>query len=378
MKGAILNSQNGMEKSILNFLKRGLDSGSFNAILIPLRVPAGDSFAWVLVKDKSLLENASPLPPVMPVQGAKALYSLTRCGGLKEQIAVVMRPCEVSAAIELFKLEQIDLENIVLISVDCPGVIPLGDYIANPDKGDADFKQALKQWESDSVRPLCKICSNFSMPSSDLHIGLLGAPENNIYLIPASLKGKEILEKLDISPTQDMDSWEEKVSERMKLILRNKEQQRKEIKSKVFKADKLLDTLSKCINCHNCMRVCPLCYCRQCYFDSDALKLSPENYLMRAERKAGLRFPPDTLLFHLGRMSHMSFSCVSCGTCEDACPMDIPISQIFSLVGENAQKVFDYMPGRSKDEPIPLVAYQEEELQDVIKPYVETYVKQEK
>jgi formate dehydrogenase subunit beta len=69
---------------------------------------------------------------------------------------------------------------------------------------------------------------------------------------------------------------------------------------------------------------------------------------------------------------------VSCGTCEDACPMDIPISQIFSLVGENAQKVFDYIPGRSKDEPIPLVAYQEEELQDVIKPYVETYVKQEK
>jgi len=378
MKGAILNSQNGMEKSILNFLKRGLDSGSFNAILIPLRVPAGDSFAWVLVKDKSLLENASPLPPVMPVQGAKALYSLTRCGGLKEQIAVVMRPCEINAAIELFKLEQIDLENIFLISVDCPGVVPLGDYIADPVKGDADFEQALQEWESDSVRPLCKICSSFSMLSSDLHIGLLGAKEHNIFLIPASPKGRKILEKLNISPTQDLDSWEEKVNERMQMIVRNKEEQRKEIKSKVFKADKLLDTLSKCINCHNCMRVCPLCYCRQCYFDSDALKLSPENYLMRAERKSGLRFPPDTLLFHLGRMSHMSFSCVSCGTCEDACPMDIPISQIFSLVGEDAQKVFEYIPGRSKDEPIPLVAYQEEELQDVIKPYVETYVKQEK
>jgi formate dehydrogenase subunit beta len=378
MKGATLNSQNGLEKSILNFLEKGLDSGYFNAILIPLRVPAGDSFAWVLVKDKSLLENASPLPPVMPVQGAKALYSLTRCGGLKEQIAAVMRPCEVAAAIELFKLKQIDLENIFLISVDCPGVVPLGDYIADPVKGDADFAQALQEWKSDSVRPLCKICSSFSMPSSDLHIGLLGAKENNIFLIPASPKGKKILEKLNISPTQDMDSWEEKVNERMQMILRNKEEQRKEIKSKVFKADKLLHTLSTCINCHNCMRVCPLCYCRQCYFDSDALKLSPENYLMRAERKSGLRFPPDTLLFHLGRMSHMSFSCVSCGTCEDACPMDIPISQIFSLVGENAQKVFDYIPGRSKDEPIPLVAYQEEELQDVIKPYVETYVKQEK
>lgn len=377
MKGAILNLQDSLEKSILDLLEKGLDSGCFNAILIPLRVPAGDSFAWVLVRDKSLLENASPLPPVMPVQGAKALYSLTRCGALKEQIAVVMRPCEINAAIELYKLEQIDLDNIFLMSMDCPGVLPLKDYIADPVKGDANFKQLLQEWESDSARPLCKICSRFSMPSSDLHIGILGAKES-IFLIPGSPKGRMILEELNMAATQDMDSWEEKVDERMQTILQKKEEQKKEIKSKIFKADKLLDTFSQCINCHNCMRVCPLCYCRQCYFDSDALKLSPENYLMRAERKSGLRFPPDTLLFHLGRMSHMSFSCVSCGTCEDACPMNIPISQIFSLVGENAQKVFDYIPGRNKDEPIPLVAYQEEELQEAIKPYVETYVKQEK
>ena len=40
-------------------------------------------------------------------------------------------------------------------------------------------------------------------------------------------------------------------------------------------------------------------------------------------------FLPEPLLFQLGRMSHMSLSCVSCGMCEDACPVDIPVGRIF-------------------------------------------------
>jgi formate dehydrogenase subunit beta len=121
------------------------------------------------------------------------------------------------------------------------------------------------------------------------------------------------------------------------------------------------------------MRVCPVCYCRQCYFDSEAFKLPPENYFERARKKGSLRLPADTLLFHLGRMSHMVLSCVSCGTCEDACPMSLPVGQIFSLVADNAQRQLNYDPGRSREDPLPASVYQEEELEDVEKPYVETY-----
>ena len=123
------------------------------------------------------------------------------------------------------------------------------------------------------------------------------------------------------------------------------------------------------------MSVCPICYCRQCYFDSEAMKLPPENYLLRAETKGALRFPSDTLLFHLGRMSHMSLSCISCGTCEDACPMSIPVAQIFNLVADKNQNLFDYIPGKNIEEPLPLVDYKEDELQEIPKPYLETYQK---
>ena len=149
------------------------------------------------------------------------------------------------------------------------------------------------------------------------------------------------------------------------------------LKSKIEGTDKFLEVYSTCINCHNCMRVCPICYCRECYFNSEALNLYPDNYLMRAKSKGGLRFPPDTLLFHLGRMSHMIVSCVSCGTCEDACPVSIPVGQIFSLVADKTQKLFDYVPGRNIDEPLPLVTYKEEEFREIEMPYVETYQSKE-
>ena len=73
----------------------------------------------------------------------------------------------------------------------------------------------------------------------------------------------------------------------------------------------------------------------------------------------------------------MIHSCVSCGTCEDACPMDIPIAQIFNLVADKTQQVLDYKPGRNIEEPLPTVTYKEEELQEFEKPYSETYIKVE-
>ena len=91
----------------------------------------------------------------------------------------------------------------------------------------------------------------------------------------------------------------------------------------------------------------------------------------------GLRLPPETLLFHIGRMLHMSLSCVSCGACEDACPTSIPVAQVFSLVGSKNQEEFGYIPGRSPDEPPPLRIYEEEEFEEVEQSYAATSAKQE-
>ena len=64
-------------------------------------------------------------------------------------------------------------------------------------------------------------------------------------------------------------------------------------------------------------------------------------------------------------MTHMAVSCVSCGMCSDVCPVNIPVSTVFSRVGDSLQKVFSYLPGRDVEEPVPSGTYKEEEFSEV-------------
>ena len=377
-------AREGPRQAVIDFLKQALEKKGFDYLLIPVKGPDGVSYSWVLLKDESLLDSADPLPPVMTVQGGTALSSITKHGGSGFEIAAVMRPCEIRAAVELCKLKQVDLEDITLISIDCPGAVPLKDYMNEPEKNAETFNEILKKWEdSDALRPVCRVCHRFSLPSfylessnekdgtgapaSDLHIGI-GIDGKNIFLIPVTSKGKDLLENLDFSVEDPLEDWKSKTETVVKRKLKNKEQFSKEWQEKIQGPDKFADAFDECINCRNCMRVCPICYCQQCYFDSRNLKLPPEEYLQRAAKKGALRFPLNTLFFHLGRMSHMLLSCVSCGACEDACPMSVPVAQIFVTEGELIQKDFDYTPGIDREEPLPLQDFREDEFGEVETP----------
>ena len=83
------------------------------------------------------------------------------------------------------------------------------------------------------------------------------------------------------------------------------------------------------------------------------------------EQKNALRLPPDTIFFHLGRLTHMSFSCVGCGLCSDVCPVDIPVSQVFKRTGEQTAGLFEYVAGRDVEESIPVLVYKEEEFLEI-------------
>ena len=365
VKGAVVSSKLGVEKKIIDILYDAMDKHVFDSVMIPMSVPAKDAFDYVLIRDKSLLKDASFLPPVMFVQGAKAVSSITRLGKSKMIIAAVMRPCEARATIELAKLGQVDLENIIIISMDCPGVLPYSNFLKDPDKNIKLFNEASKKLDDSIMRPVCQICDKFSMISGDLHVGTHGVKSDTFLLISNSLKGEEIANKLGIKLKDNIDDWKSKVKSISKLKSDKRKNANKQLKATVGGIDNLVDTFIHCINCHNCMKVCPVCICRLCYFDSDKVKLSSEDYVKKAESKGSIRFLPDTTLFQIGRMIHMSISCVSCGSCEDACPMSIPVGQIFSMISDETQGLFDYVSGRSIDELIPTFTYKEDELHDM-------------
>ncbi len=367
-KGVRIPQKENIRKTILKFLRTLLERNIFDGILIPMQVPARNSYVWVLVKEPSLLEEANPLSPMMPVQGAKALKSLTRKGKGNLRIAALMRPCEIRASIELSKLNQVHLENITLMSMDCPGALPLSDYLNNPKQGEKRFDTLFSggKWGDLSTKPVCQICDHFSiMPSVDFHFGLLVGQQKAVLLIPNSKKGQSVLKDSGLEVSAPLLDWRKSIEEITKKRQKQKVERFRDVQSMVEGFDGLLETFASCIGCRNCQSACPICYCRQCYFDSEVSKLDSDFILQKAERRGGLSFPLDKRMFHVGRMSHISLSCVSCGLCSDACPVSIPVAEVFAYVSDQTQRTFEYKAGENRDKALPIQQYRIEEIRGV-------------
>ena len=270
------------------------------------------------------------------------------------------------------KLKQASLDNLVLIGIDCFGTYSVKDYKGHAHDGSSPqdaYIKAIKEGKDDPLlRQVCQMCEYPVSIAADITIGLIGLDfEKSIIIVASTAEGEKILQALELkdSPQSDVTRRDQAVAK----LVEKRTQKRDEILNQTRKEtsglDNLMTTLAPCISCHNCRDVCPICFCRECFFDSPTFEVEAEKYLGWAERKGTIRMPTHTLLFHLTRMCHMATSCVGCGMCSEACPNDIPVANIFRLVGLGAQRVFDYVPGRSLDEELPVKTFEESELLDV-------------
>lgn len=349
-KAGLFKAKN-ISDAIRDFAVKGLESGFYDAVLLPIRVPAGDSFAWILTDKPDVARNATIITPIMPVQGGRTLSSVTKHGESFGRILAIMRPCEIRAGIELFKLNQLASENILTMSYDCPGAMPVEKYLKDPTKGDEAFARASAKKDNAPMKPVCQNCIAFSLTSPDIHIASEGLTDPLI--VPVSEKGEKLLGKFGIEMTEETSRWAKTIAKKVDKNESERKRRNLELKAQFGGMEGIARAFDKCIECHNCMRVCPVCYCRRCYFESESTILRSEQFLRRSQKKGAMRFSPDTLIFQIGRMSHMTTSCVSCGMCEDACPVGIPVAQLFSLIADETQPAFDYVAGRNRDEELP-------------------------
>lgn len=356
-----------MLASVQGFLQRLMQSNVVEAIYVPMRVDGG-AIMPALVADPSLLKQADPLSPVMPINGARAVSALTN-KHTPARLGAVLRPCEMRALVELVKLQQATLDSLTLISLDCPGTCELSDYQGkNRGKG-FDLGGYLEAARTGSVpeglelRPACQMCTQPVYDDADIHLQIFGADVQ--HGIPVALRD-EIAPQLGLSVGDLPREGRKQVVEQ--LISRHGQTRQAEldgIRKRIASNGGMAELFATCQRCHNCMTVCPICYCKTCLFCSEAMNHPPEFYLSAAHRKGAVRLLSDTLLFQMTRLSHMGLSCVSCGMCTSACPSDIPVGAIFSAIGEQVQATFDYHPGRDKSEPLPLITFQPNEWTDV-------------
>ena len=366
MKSATIQVENNdLLGTLRGFLGRLLESKIVDAVLVPKVLPSADGFVQSLVKDPAMLKDANPVAPTMPVQSAGILSELT-AGPMKGRIGVVLKPCELRAAVELAKFLQVDMENLVTIGVDCPGTYEVKDYAEMARKDPGLLSQGfLEGGNGQAFRASCQVCEYPSPVNADITLGFFGQdPSREVLLIIGDRLEQEIAERLSLQLTDGTPAARDQAVE-------NAAAERKEKRAAVLQefagqtssVEKLLETLSTCVRCHNCMNVCPICYCKECVFNSSVFEHTAEQLVNLAQRKGAVRLPSDTLIFHLTRLSHMATSCVGCGLCESACPNQLPVARLFQLIGKDVQEMFEYVPGRDAAEEPPVSVFKEDELQ---------------
>ena len=362
-----LEVKDGVLETMTAFLRGLLEKGIVDALLVPRRTPAGDNVVQTLITDATMLKGVDPIAPVLPVNSAKLVSDLTATGAVG-RLGAVLRSCEVRALIELVKLKQASLDNVVLIGVDCLGTYEMNDYaeLAAGGNGDlsADLLAQAKEGhlvphEGHQFRVACQMCEHPVPQGVNLALGLIGLDTDSEILITTS---DELAEKLELSPAEVPAARHEAVDGLVAERTAERDRRFAEFRQRVVDMPSLLAEFSRCIRCHNCMVACPLCYCKECIFRTATFDHASAQYFRWANRKGSIRMPTDTLIFQLTRLNHMSTSCVGCGMCESACPNDLPVATIFRAVGEKVQALFDYVPGRSLEEELPVSTFREDEL----------------
>jgi formate dehydrogenase subunit beta len=287
------------------------------------------------------------------------------------------------ALVELTKMQQASLESLLLISIDCPGTYSVPEF-QRRSSGDtsAQLWQELIETATrnpdqpiSGLRQACQICEQPVYDGAQIRIELFGSDhQQHLSLNLSDDLAAALGDGLESQPAGE-EQRQAIVQKLVKARTDLREAEFAKIRQRLgdeggagdngAQAETLPGVFAACIRCHNCMTVCPICYCKTCVFKSEVFDHEPMQFINWAQQKGAYRLPADSMLFHMTRLNHMGLSCVGCGMCTEACPAELPVGMVFRSIGQRLQQTFDYAPGRSVDEPLPLITFKADEWSEV-------------
>ena len=357
---AYLETKGNLKTTIKDFLTRILEEDLVDSLLVasgrewsPLPMPT-------LFSDSREMELIDPLAPVSPFNTARQASRLLR-SNTNQRLALVLRPCEIRALIELAKLNQCQMDKILLIGIECKGRMENRQFLEQLDTVENLTDEFYRDTNlQEKICFSCATCLHFQPTSADISFFITdNTNEVRIGVFANSNHGEEFLNTLGIQLLEDGESHQKQMKERVETRLKEREKRNAEIKEKINPMSAFQSLIANCLNCYNCRMACPVCYCKECVFITDVFLHEPELLLSRAQKKGQLKMPTDTTMFHLTRLTHMSHSCVGCGQCSSVCPSDIPVADIFRAVADEVQDLYSYTAGLDVDQPPPYLAYKE-------------------
>ncbi|OQY01190.1 MAG: hypothetical protein B6I26_04855 [Desulfobacteraceae bacterium 4572_130] len=362
-----------LNKELADFFKKMIEKNAIDALLAPMTQPNKGVMQTLVTKNSNIkaIDSIDPFAPVVPVNGAKIASSITAKPS-NRKVAMILRSCEIRALVELVKLKQANLDDVLLIGIDCIGRYENLDFLKFQEQGETSESFIEKgvagntQNNDYDISKACKICE-FPRPDNvDLRLCIIDTGSDALYIESLSLKGDKALEKAGIDLN---DSVPASSSNTVKKLIKERINARDKAFEEYRESSNSFDDLEKrfaaCINCYNCRVACPVCYCKECVFVTDTFRHNGDQYMAWADSFGTLKMPADTTFYHLTRMSHMSLFCVGCGQCTSACPNDIDLMPVFRTVANKTQDRFDYQAGRAFDEAQPLTIFDHDEFVEV-------------
>lgn len=280
------------------------------------------------------------------------------------KIAIVAKPCDVRAIVELVKRSQINLEDLVILGEECHGKISTKKVKEILEEEQVDTSKVAnerlnynkysiivdgenrnyKLGEKLDLEESCKRCAERQPSVSDISFQVIEEDDKTKTLIHInSEKGLKLLESA--SGKLNIEGANEEILNRRNRNLDLTSLRAERYKSKQFKKfDKnsekegythFRNLLENCRKCGMCIRACPICVCVDCSVIKKRKEIDPIFY---------------TLL----RMGHMGDSCINCGKCDTVCNFLEPgPSIIFHRVSELSKKALNYEPGKDVTETPP-------------------------
>ncbi len=373
--------------AVSSVLKCALENGVIEGV-VTVKATNGDRFSGLpvlITKPEELVDTAGSLHCSIPNIPRFVKEYLEGAAHMK--LAIVGKPCDIRAIIELQKRMQISTDNVFLIGLNCTGTISPAtarkmytenfkvdpNDVVHEDIDDGTLTITLKDGKSKSMdlaklekkdlgrRENCRRCE-FNIPTfADLAFGKWGTEdvESGTFVEVCSEKGQSLIkvaiEKGCIETSSpSKTNIETRARKDEEAIALAKEWRERDfaplLKMNLPERYKYwTEEFKKCIKCFGCRDACPICYCETCLLEANR------------EFLVGGEIPPNGI-FPLTRLAHVADSCIGCGQCQDACPMELPLSKLFTFLNSQLSEVFDYVPGIDVEERPPTTVSRDEEM----------------
>ena len=331
--------------AITSILRFALDKGMFDGVVV-VKANRGDRYDGIPVlktESHDLLEAAGALHCSIP--NIPRFIKEYLDGAFSMKLAVVGKPCDIRAIIELQKRRQISIENLTLIGLNCTGTMSpvkakemfIEVFEVDPGeviKEDIDdgkltiflrdgttVSRNLAELEANGYgrRENCRRCETNIPRMADLACGKWGTEDlekKGSLIEVCSQKGKILLEETINAGYLDVEApTEEGIRRRERKdaaeITRAKEWQQRYFNPirELNQSERFMlwmNEFEKCVKCYGCRDACPICHCENCILEAN-----------RGLVEYG-EVPPN-IMFHLTRLSHVADSCIDCGQCQGAC-----------------------------------------------------------